>query len=302
MTCFRTGRWPFGTPLIAWLVLCLGAAWASAGEAIRITHDGQLKFAPVFTSGGREVVYAAHESANLVSLQRLPLAGGDHERLHPTVVAHQFDPAFTADGRWHCYSMSSGSPQLVLVIEDAENRKSVEFRPRDARATARNPSFSPDGLRIAFGLSDAQGHQIATVNRQGEDLQLLTRSAGSNCWPAFSPDGQQIAFGSSREGDFEIYVMRADGSEPRRLTQSPGRDMRPAWSPDGKRIAFVSVRDGNSEIYVMDADGANPRNISQHPDRDDYPAWHPDGNRLVIVATRDGQSDLYLVSVDAIRD
>ncbi len=282
-----------------WLWLCaltLAPLSVHAGEPERLTRDGTLKFSPVFVDEGRTVVFATHETPNLVALRRWKLADESSERLHPSVTSHQFEPAFTPDGLWHCYAMSSGSPQLVLVIQDVANNKSVEYRPRDARATARNPSFSPAGSRVVFGLSDAQGHQIATVNRHGEDLRLLTRSAGTNSWPAYSPDGKQIAFGSSREGDFEIYVMSADGGEPRRLTHSPGRDMRPAWSPDGRQIAFVTVRDGDSEIYVMDADGSNPRNITRNPDRDDFPAWHPDGKRLVVVSTRAGDCDLYLYS------
>jgi hypothetical protein len=51
--------------------------------------------------------------------------------------------------------------------------ETVEFRPREARATARNPSFLPGTDRIVFGISDVQGHQIASINRRGEDLQYL---------------------------------------------------------------------------------------------------------------------------------
>ena len=263
-------------------------------EPQRLTDDGKRKLAPVFVAGGNEIVFAVHESPNLVALKRRKLADGSEERLHPTVAAHQFDPAFSADGRYHCYAMSSTSPQLVLVIQDTQEKESI-FRPQDSRATARYPTIAPDGSRVAFSLSDVGGHQIASVNMQGTDLKRLTQSTGMNSWPAFSPDGRQIAFGSSRDGELDIYVMNADGSDVRRLTNSSGSDMRPAWSPDGKRIAFTSTRDGNYEIYVMTADGSGQRNVTNHPGRDDFPAWHPDGRRLVTVSDRDGGSDLYLV-------
>ena len=264
-------------------------------EPERLTHDGKLKLAPVFVAGGNEVVFAVHESPNLVALKRLKLTDGSEERLHPSVAAHQFDPAFSSDGRYHCYAMSATSPQLVLVIQDTKENKESQFRPQDSRATARYPSIAPDGSRVVFSLSDVGGHQIASVNVQGQELKRLTQSTGMNSWPAFSPDGRQIAFGSSRDGDFEIYLMNTDGSDVRRLTNSPGRDMRPAWSPDGKRIAFTSSRDGNYEIYVMNADGSGQRNVTNHPGRDDFPVWHPDGRRLVFVSDRDGRSDLYLI-------
>ncbi|MFI5459951.1 MAG: TolB family protein [Isosphaerales bacterium] len=267
---------------------------ARAGEPIRLTTDGTLKLAPVFQSNGDEVVFATHEGPNLVSIVRLKLSDGSRRRMHPTVVNHQFDPAFSRDGRLHAYARSSTAPQMVLVIQDTNDKKESVFKPRESRATARNPSFAPDGSRVVFSLSDIGGHQIMSVNVQGQDLKRLTDAAGMNAWPAYSPDGRKIAFGSSRSGDFEIYVMNADGSELHRLTRSPGFDARPAWSPDGTRIAFTSNRDANYDIYVMNADGSNPRNATSHPARDDHAAWHPDGRRLMFVSDRDGGSDLYL--------
>jgi TolB protein len=266
----------------------------NGSEPGRLTTDGTLKLTPVFISNGDEVVFATHEFPNLVSIVGLRLSDHSRRRLHPTVVNHQFDPAFSRDGRYHAYGRSSTSPQLVLVIEDTQEKKDVVFRPRESRATARNPSFAPDGSRVVFSLSDIGGHQIASVNSQGEELKYLTKASGMNAWPAYSPDGRKIAFASSRSRDFEIYVMNADGSVVVPLTLSLGLDARPAWSPDGKRIAFTSNRDGNYEIYVMNADGSNPRNATSHPARDDYPTWHPDGRRLLFVSDRDGGSDLYL--------
>jgi TolB protein len=267
---------------------------ARGAEPVRLTHDGTLKLCPVFIGGADQVAFASHEAPNLVSIVCLNLSDGSRQRLHPSVVNHQFDPAFSRDGRYHAYGRSSTSPQMVLVIEDTLAKKDSVFKPRESRATARNPSFAPDGGRVVFSLSDLGGHQIASVNLQGQDLKHLTNASGMNAWPVYSPDGSKIAFGSSRSGDFEIYVMNADGRDVVRLTQSPGLDARPAWSPDGKRIAFTSNRDGNYDIYVVNADGSNPVNATSHPCRDDHAAWHPDGRRLLFVSDRDGGSDLYL--------
>jgi Tol biopolymer transport system component len=268
-------------------------------EPQRLTHDGKLKLAPVFIASGTEIVFAVHESPNLVALKRLKLSDGSEERLHPEVAAHQFDAAFSPDGRFHAYAMSATSPQLVLVIQDTAEKKQSIFRPQDARATARYPTIAPDGSRVVFSLSDVGGQQIASVNVQGQDLKRLTQSTGMNSWPAFSPDGRQIAFGSSRDGELDLFIMDADGNDVRRLSSGPGRDMHPAWSPDGKRIAFTSTRDGDYEIYVMNADGSGQRNLTNHPGRDDFPAWHPDGRRILFVSDRDGRSDLYLVDASS---
>src|SRR5437763_1631646 len=104
------------------MVLCVGLATWCAGalgdEPRRLTSDGTLKFSPAFVPGAEEIAFATHENANLVALWKLKLVDGSRERLHPTVSAHQFDPAFSADGRYHVFAMSAGSPQMVLVIQE----------------------------------------------------------------------------------------------------------------------------------------------------------------------------------------
>jgi TolB protein len=294
MSCFdaalaNSRRIRLGTLLLA---ASLGAVAAGA-EPERLTRDGTLKLSPVFRSR-EEIVFATHEKPNLVSIVALSLRDGSRRRVHPGRSSHQFDPSFSHDGRFHAFALSANAPQMVLVIEDTKEKRESVFRPREARATARNPTIAPYGSRIAFSLSDIGGHQIASVDSQGKSLKSLTQAAGMNAWPAYSPDGRRIAFGSSRNGDFEIYVMSADGSDLKRLTHSPGLDARPAWSPDGSRLAFVSNRDGNYEIYVMDSDGSRPCNVTKHVARDDHPAWHPDGRRILFVSDRHGGSDLYL--------
>jgi TolB protein len=267
------------------------------GEHQRLTHDGKLKFAPTFVHGDQELTFAVHEAPNLVAIKRLRLAGGAQERVHPGISDHQFDPAFSADGRYHCFAMSATSPQLVLVIQDTKEKSEAIFRPREARATARHPSIAPDGSRVVFALSDVTGHQIASVNLQGRDLKILAESAGMNAWPSLSPDGKRIAFASSRDGTIQIHVMSADGCQVRRLTKGPALNMRPSWSPDGRRLAFTSSEGGKYRIHIMNGDGSGLQLLAEGGERDDYPIWHPDGKHLVVVSERGGRSDLYLIDV-----
>ena len=287
----------FWRAVLVALAATIVTAAARGAEAVRVTNDGTLKLAPVFINNGEDVLFATHELPNMVSIVRLTLGDGSRRRQSPTVRSHQFDPACSRDGRHHAYAMSTTAPQMMLVIHDGQQKKDWMFKPRESRATARNPSFAPDGSRVVFSLSDLGGHQIASVDLEGKDLKPLTQAAGMNAWPVYSPDGRKIAFGSSRDGDFEIYVMNADGTNPRRLTRSPGLDVRPSWSPDGSRLAFTSNLDGNYELYIINADGSDSRNATANPARDDHAHWHPDGRHLLFVSDRDGGSDLYLQDV-----
>ena len=78
-----------------------------------------------------------------------------------------------------------------------------------------DPSWSPDGTRIAF-VSDRPGatgpNDVFVMDVDGSNVLDISNSPGTDWAPEWSPDGSRIAFRNDRTGDFEIYVMNADGS------------------------------------------------------------------------------------------
>jgi WD40-like Beta Propeller Repeat len=67
------------------------------------------------------------------------------------------------------------------------------------------PSWSPDGTRIAFAFA---GH-IYIADSTGSATKIT--SALSNGSPAWSPDGDRIAFANSRDGTADLYTIRSAG-------------------------------------------------------------------------------------------
>ena len=162
------------------------------------------------------------------------------------------------------------------------------------------PTWSPDGTRIAFTNSVGGTPEIAVMNADGSNRMNLTNNSEVDMNPAWSPDGSRIAFVSGRDfpgitGDvtrgFEIYVMNADGSNQTRLTNNMFSDSGPSWSPDSNKITFGTNRDGNFEVYSMNANGSNQVNLTNNSSSDFDPVWSPDGNRIAFLSFRDsGQS------------
>jgi len=109
-----------------------------------------------------------------------------------------------------------------------------------------NPTWSPDGRKLAFQRNGAQPNDldIYVVNWDGSGLQQLTFGPTIDQEPAWSPTSQRIAF--IRGGS--IHVMNANGSGVTRLS-SAGTDSHPSWSPDGSRIVFESGRTGVYAIH-----------------------------------------------------
>ncbi len=168
------------------------------------------------------------------------------------------------------------------------------------------PTWSPDGTKIAFSRDDGSGWvSLYVMNADGSAVTRLTNSGTANDYePAWSPDGTKIAFQRNRQGDFfEIYVMNADGSDTTRLTTSPNDDLEPVWSPDGSQLAFTSSRAGTTNVWLMNADGSAPQNLTAALTGsfavDGSPAWSPDGSQIVFVSTTCSPvciNDLYVVS------
>ncbi|MBI3860674.1 MAG: PD40 domain-containing protein [Planctomycetia bacterium] len=274
------------------------AAPVSATEPVQLTRDGRLKFSPVVSHDGREIVYVELADPTIYRLTRLNLADGSTKPLHPDARTSEFEPAFSADGKIYAYLKTSGVLRVNLIIQEVGGATLGDVPPADGFSGMRSPAIAPDRKHVVYSFHDGGHQQLFEVDITGKARRALTTSRGINNWPAYSPDGAEVVFGSSRDGDFEIYRMPASGGDAQRLTFSPGQDIRPRFSPDGKQIAFTTHRDGNAEVYVMQSDGSSPRRLTTSPDRDDYPAWYPDGKRLVIVSEQGGRHDLYSISVE----
>ena len=84
----------------------------------------------------------------------------------------------------------------------------------------RDPSWSPDGSRIAFTSYRDGNWDIYVMDADGSNQQRLTDNPAVDRMPSWSADGSRIAFVSGRDGNWDIYVMDADGSNQQRLTDN----------------------------------------------------------------------------------
>ena len=173
------------------------------------------------------------------------------------------------------------------------------------------PTWSPDGSRIAFVSKRTGDYEIYVMNIDGSDVKRITDNPkGWDFSPAWSPDSKKIAFASQRPGNFQIYVMNADSSGGVvQLTKIKDISINPAWSPDGSKIAFsvYQIKSKQSDIYVMNSDGSNPTNITNGKySPAGSPTWSPDGTMIAFVyesklyrMNSDGSNVVKLVDADA---
>ena len=169
----------------------------------------------------------------------------------------------------------------------------------------RNPSFSPDGNRIAFVWDGNQYNWDIYVKQIGKEKALrLTTDPATDDDPSWSPDGRYVAFRRDVEEKRgfrdEIYLVPAVGGAERKLVTVKFPPTSFAWSPDAKYLAYSDFRPNNSQtLFLLAIDSPQdkrPLTTFVGQTRDIGPQFSPDGKTVAFVRV-DGGRDIYLVPV-----
>jgi Tol biopolymer transport system component len=249
----------------------------------------------------------------------------------------ELSPSWSGDGQKIAYTLDIGASNANIWVmhADGSNPQQVTFRDQPGTyAWQGDPSFSPDGTKIAFTRHrpfSYMGDQtdIFVINVDGTGETPITNTTPDSipfdeAEPAWSPDGSKIAFAGvrfesyidplgnpSQGAQWEIVTVNPDGSGEQILSAGSGitdrtqyleEDRGPAWSPDGTKILFSSQSQIPAccnpwQIWLVNADGSGLMNISPDPTvNDGGGVWSPDGTLILFSrANGSGGVDLYVM-------
>ncbi|MEO6923578.1 MAG: DPP IV N-terminal domain-containing protein [Bryocella sp.] len=189
---------------------------------------------------------------------------------------------------------NSVGTRLLFVRRGEIYRTTLGSSSVTALTTGEEPTWSPDGNRIAF----MRAGNIYVMDQDGARERLVATGSldstrmyyDNGMAPAWSPDGSRLALYS----DSTIVIIAVDSAAVLKQLATPtlGFAASPTWSPDGKRIVFTSgsydYEYGESlQVLVGDVD-ASGLSISNYKTlsadgKTAQPAWSPDGSSIAAV-------------------
>lgn len=333
-------RRPRGSGSGAWLVAALGMAaglaafltfWspaqggegaeAAAGEEAatggaeawrlrQVTVSEAVEEWPAFAPDGTRLVYSRDVNGHRQLFVR-DLETGSETALTDEPADH-IQPAWSPDGRSLLYVREAkggtlaptdihgpfvGGDIWLLEVATGSTRRLLE--------DAYNPSFSPDGGRIAFDASWVGPRRIWVADAVGRNPQQVTGDASesvSHIAPRWSPDGSMLAFQSVEGTKLDVRTVHLTSGVVRWVTDDLFANVQPVWAPGGEAIYFSSNRGGGLNLWRIPVTpegvpAGAPLQVTMGAGQDIEPAVEPGDGRVAFV-TRSLNATLWRLPVD----
>jgi len=186
------------------------------GSLWQVTRSSADEIAPSWSWDGKKLTFCSRTARgewelwviDLKTRLLTNLGPGMNPEWHPTEDLIVFQRPYYNDAlSYSIYTIDTEGKNLTLIV-------------RGDRWVPTNPSWSPDGTRIAFAA---------------------TNSAESLAWV------QPVTKAN------EIWMINADGSQELRVTEGAGHYWGPTWATVGgeERIYFASDRDNTTNIWSI---------------------------------------------------
>jgi Tol biopolymer transport system component len=165
-----------------------------------------------------------------------------------------------------------------------------------------NPTLSPNGHSLAFGMRDEEddGYDLWVRDLERGTETRLTVEEGFEFGFLWTPSGDEIVFTRFNNGVLSTHVVPANGSgPPRKLEQGSvvscltpdGGSMVVVQPPEGEQLSLTS----NADLWLVSlSDADEPRPLIEGPDRTTTAEISPDGRWLAYQSERSGREQIFL--------
>lgn len=187
-----------------------------------------------------------------------------------------------------------------------------------------SPSFSPDGIHIAYASFQNDNSEIYLMDLNGRIIRRVTYSSDFNdSSPNFLKSTDYLFYSSEPKSSREVKILiQSSGSTPiytgfnithiynrHTLSIIPVSFGARVPQTSSNKVVYETNTDGNLELYLIDLElkdlskldhnNIKPMRITNSEYDEGSPSFFPNGDKIVFVSSRNGSvNQLYTMSID----
>ncbi len=191
------------------------------------------------------------------------------------------DGAIAMDLLGNIWIVPAGGGQAALLV--------------DSLVPSSRPRWSPDGQKILYQSTTAQGDFLRLLDIRSAQTSALSTSEFPDQFATWHPDGERVVFSSARHtSGLDIWETDAETGLSWRLTDTPGDETEPSWSASGRHLIYLHHHDDRWSIMLRRF--AKADEVLLESDRPiSSLSWRPDGSLLTYLQQHDEQLTLNML-------
>ena len=279
-----------------------------AGSPVRLTNDGGAHLAPAWSPDGKSIaLWHVDISSPRAMLCLIPSIGGPERQIvewdgGPSVAS------WSPDGRWIAVSRVRGRADRehgIALIAAADGGQVDWAKVDPVFAGATDPTFSPDGARIAYVKATGEFTGEIFVVGVGKDGRpsgtpaIVPSGSPDSSTPRWTADGKELLLVvGSATSNGGVVRARIDGRVPPQRIAGLSYARSLALSRDGTKLAFAR---GNTDLDIWRIDLQHPEqsgSLARSSLFDASGAYSPDGARIAFSSNRAGSREIWVADAN----
>jgi len=227
---------------------------ALAMRPSRISAAGQIESAGLSPKGERALFVARGD------VFTAPIEKGATRNLTNSSNAHDKFAQWSPDGAKIAFiSDMDGEDELYLINQDGSGKP--EELTHGFHEMLYQPSWAPDGKRIAFGDKDGKLYVLTLDDKKV--TQIAQNPRGRIPEYPWSEDGGHLAYTMDNSAGFtSVYIWSVADGQSHRVSDELYDCDHPAWDPEGNYLYFIGTREFAPQLSRIEFNFATNRGRS----------------------------------------